>query len=122
MRWNNDMGLSHPHATPQEGNKPYPPAAPYAGPQGPHPRSQRAVRPVRVDRAMAAVRSIAAGSRTPAIPRGSRQARRHVGMHPLLLLLHIMPKLLVEPGQISWSFDPAAILPLACRYPRPAHG
>jgi hypothetical protein len=42
-------------------------------------------------------------------------------MHSLLLLLDLVPELLVEPGQISRSIDPAAIVPLACRQPRSAH-
>ena len=49
------------------------------------------------------------------IPRGSRQARREMGMHPVLLLLDFVPELLVEPGQISRPFRSAAVLPLACR-------
>src|SRR6185436_3909228 len=55
------------------------------------------------------------------VARGARPARRVVGVHPLLLLLDLLPELLVEPGPLSWPVDPAAILPLARRQPRPAH-
>jgi len=44
-----------------------------------------------------------------------------VGVHPLLLLLDLVPKLLVEPGALSGAVDSAAIVPVACRQPRPAH-
>ena len=44
-----------------------------------------------------------------------------VGVHPVLLLLDLLPELLVEPGQLSRPVDPAAILPLARRQPRSAH-
>jgi succinate dehydrogenase / fumarate reductase, iron-sulfur subunit len=33
-------------------------------------------------------------------------------MYPVLLLLDVVPELLVEPGQVSRSVDPAAILSL----------
>src|SRR5215469_7671060 len=42
-------------------------------------------------------------------------------MHSLLLLLHFVPKLLVESRPLSWSSDSAAIVPLACRHSRSAH-
>src|SRR6202011_4822100 len=85
------------------------------------PRPQRVVCAVRADRALAANRSAAAGSRAPPVTRRARRARRAVGVHPLLLLLDLLSELLVEPGPLSRSVDPAAILPLARRQPRSAH-
>ena len=62
------------------------------------PRPQRIVRAVRIDRALAAKRPAAAGPRAPSIARGARETRRLVGVHPVLLLLDLLPELLVEPG------------------------
>jgi hypothetical protein len=76
---------------------------------------------VRADRAMAANRSAAAGPRAPPVARGARPARRSMGVHPLLLLLDLVPELLVEPGPLSRPVDLAAIVPLARRQPRSAH-
>src|ERR1700740_1129237 len=42
-------------------------------------------------------------------------------MHPLLLLLDLLPELLVEPGPLSRPVDPAAVLSLARRQPRSAN-
>src|SRR6266481_3398674 len=70
---------------------------------------------------MAAVGSAATRPRAPAISGGSREAGWPVGVHPLLLLLHIMPELLVEPGQVPRSIHPAAVLSLACRQSRSGH-
>ena len=92
----NRPGLSDPDGQPQEGNEPDHAAAAYAGSEGPHPRLDRTVRPVRADRAVVAVRPAAPGPRTPPVAGGSRETRRHVGMHPLLLLLDLLPELLVE--------------------------
>src|SRR5258708_40190201 len=70
---------------------------------------------------MVAVGSAATRPRAPAISGGSREVGWPVGVHPLLLLLHIVPELLVEPGQVSRSVHPAAVLSLACRQSRSKH-
>ena len=58
-------------------------------------------------------------------PRGPRQARRHVRMHPVRLLLDLVPELLVEFGPLSRSGGAAAGQPLGRRTAatrRPASG
>ena len=57
-------------------------------------------------------------ARATAIARRPRQAGRAVRMHPVLLLLDQLPKLLVEPGQVPRPGDPAPGLSLARRQPR----
>ena len=58
----------------------------------------------------------AAGWRTAAKPRGTRQARRAVGVHPVLLLLHRLPELLVERRPLSRPGGAAAGLSLDRRF------
>ncbi len=48
---------------------------------------------------------------------GARQARRHVGVHPVLLLHHLMPQLLVERRPLSRPGDAARRLSLDRRQP-----
>src|SRR5271166_3137441 len=120
-RWPQHVGLPDTDRQPEEGDESDHAPAAYAGLEGSHPRPDRIVRAIRADRALAAVRPAAAGPRAPAIPRGSRQARRFVGVHSLLLLLDRVPELLVESGPLSRPFDPAAVVPVACRQPRSAH-
>ena len=79
-------------------------AAAYGGGQGSGPGSVPGLCAVSQHRALAEVRDpAAAGCRAPAERRGTRQARRHVGMHPVLLLHHELPELLVERRPLSWS-------------------
>src|ERR1700722_12909806 len=106
-------GLSDAHQQPEGGCEPNHAAAAFAGLEVSHSCPDRIVRAVRADRAMAAVGSAATRPRAPAISRGSREAGWPVGVHPLLLLLHIMPELLVEPGQVSRSLHPPPVLSLA---------
>ena len=58
----------------------------------------------------------AARRRTPAKPRGTRQAGRAVGVHPVLLLLHELPQLLVERRPLPGSGHPAAGVSLDRRF------
>ena len=60
----------------------------------------------------------AAGARAPAVAGGARQARRAVGVHPLLLLLDRVPELLVERRPLSRPRGAAAGLSLDRRQPR----
>ena len=64
----------------------------------------------------------AADARAPAVARGARQARRPVGVHPVLLLLDLVPVLLVERRALSRARHPAAGLSLAGRQPRRGQG
>src|SRR5205807_8867285 len=115
------IGWSDRNGQPQKRDEPDHAAAAPAGSEGSRPRSQRVVCAVRADRALAANRSAAAGPRAAPVTRGTRPARRVVGVYPLLLLLDLLPELLVEPGPLSWPVNPAAILSLACRQPGSAH-
>ena len=89
-----------------------------AGAQGSGGRPDRTLRSVRIGRTVAAVRHGPAGSRAPAVPGGSSQARWVVGVHPVFLLLDLVPELLVESGPLSRSVHSAAVLSLARRQPR----
>src|ERR1700720_2676408 len=113
--------LSDANGRPEERDESDNTAAAYAGAEGSHPRPFRAVRAVRADRALAAKRPAAARSGAPPVAGRARQARRLVGVHPVLLLLDLLPELLVEPGQVPRSLNPVAVLSLACRQPRSAH-
>jgi hypothetical protein len=77
-------------------------AAPHVRRQGPRRRHDQLLQPVQERRALAQAQGPAAepregGAADQARP---RQARRHVRVHPLRLLLHVMPVLLVEPGGV----------------------
>ena len=63
----------------------------------------------------------AAGEGAAAVARGARGAQRPVRVHPVRLLLDLLPVLLVEPGQVRRPGRPAAGLPLHRRQPRPGH-
>src|SRR5262249_39829174 len=106
---------------PQKRNEPDHTAASYAGAEGSRPRPHRIVRAVRIDRAVARERPVAAGSRAPLVTAGARAARWPLGVHPVLLLLDFVSELLVEPGSLSRPVNSIAVLPLARRQPRPAH-
>ena len=75
-----------------------------------------------VDRAVAQDDHRAADARAPAVAGGARPARRPVGVHPVLLLLDLVPELLVERRPLSRPGDPAAGLSLAGRQPRRGQG
>ena len=81
-------------------------AAEPAGGQGPGARPDAVLRPVRLDRAVAAHHYARAAGRMAAIRSGSRQARRPLRMHPLRLLLDLMPELLVERRASTWARPP----------------
>ena len=53
-----------------------------------------------------------------AVARGAREARRPVRVHPVRLLLDLVPELLVEQRQVPGPGDPAPGLSLAGRQPR----
>ena len=57
-------------------------------------------------------------TRTAAVARRPRPARRPLRVHSLLLLLDQLPQLLVESRQVPRTRDPAPGLSLACRQPR----
>ena len=54
-------------------------------------------------------------------PGGPREAGRPLRVHPLRLLLDLVPQLLVERREVPGPGDPAARLPLADRQPRRGH-
>ena len=60
------------------------------------------------------------GPRKPSIPRRPQEARRAVRMHPVRLLLDILPVVLVEQRRIPRPGRAVAILPLARRFTRRA--
>src|SRR4030095_9006924 len=76
---------------------------------------------IRLDRALAEDQDAGARARAAAIAGGAGQARRALGMHPLLLLHHQLPQLLVERRALSRAGDPAAGLSLDRRQPRRGH-
>ena len=61
----------------------------------------------------------AAGARAPAVARGPRGAERPLRVHPVRLLLDLLPVVLVESGQVRRPGRPAAGLPLHRRHARP---
>jgi hypothetical protein len=68
-------------------------AAPHVHRQGPRRRHDQLLQPVQERRAVAQAQGPAAeaGEGGPADQGRPRQARRHVRVHPLRLLLHLMP-------------------------------
>jgi 2Fe-2S iron-sulfur cluster binding domain len=50
-----------------------------------------------------------------------KRAQRLVRVHPVRLVLDLVPQLLVEPGQVRRPGRPAAGLPIHRRQPRPGH-
>src|SRR5690606_22880618 len=95
------------------------PVAAHAGRQGSRSGSDALLRAVRVDRAVAEDEdSAAVRPRAPAVERGSGAHQYAVGVHPLRVLLRIVPDLLVDPLALSLSRVAAAGLLLARRQPR----
>ncbi len=70
-------------------------------------------RPARLDRAVAEDRQPAAGEGMAAIAGGPVEARRALRVHPVRLLLDVLPELLVERRPLSRAGGPAAGLSLA---------
>ena len=93
-------------------------AAASAGGQGPGARPDEFLRAIRLDRAVAENGDAGAGEGMAAKPRGPRQARRHVRMHSVRLLLDLMPELLVEFRALSRAGRAAAGQPLGAGQPR----
>jgi hypothetical protein len=88
-------------------------AAAHAGGQGPGARPDQFLRPVRLDRAVAADHHADAAEGMAAEPRGPREARRPLRVHPVRLLLDLVPELLVERRPLSRPRRAAAGLSLA---------
>src|SRR5262249_27970578 len=76
-------------------------AAPHAGGEGPGARSHQLLRPTRLDPAVAADLDGRAREGMEAEPRRPAEARRPLRVHPVRLLLDLVPELLVEPGPLS---------------------
>ena len=76
------------------------------------------LRPARLDRAVAEDLDADAGEGMAADARGPRQARRPLRVHPVRLLLDLVPELLVERRALSRPGGAAAGLSLADRLPR----
>jgi hypothetical protein len=94
-------------------------AAAHAGGEGPGAGSHRRLRAAAPGRALAQERHAAAAGRASGCREGgARQARRAVGMHPVLLLLDRLPELLVERRPLSRPRGAAAGLSLDRRQPR----
>ena len=83
-------------------------AAAPAGGEGPGARPDQFLRAICLDRALAEDHDADAAEGMEAEPRGSREARRPLRMHPLRLLLDLMPELLVEQRALSRSRRAAA--------------
>ena len=94
-------------------------AAAPAGREGPRARPHRVLRAVRRGRALAAGEGPAAGIRRAAPGAGRPGTHRPaVGLHPLRLLLDVLPELLVELGQLPRPGGAARELPLDRRHAR----
>ena len=87
------------------------------------PRPDRGHEPVLqavpLDQAVPRQRHAAAGEGAAAVARGARGARRPLRVHPVRVLLDVVPVVLVEPGQVRRARRAAAGLPLHRRQPRP---
>src|SRR5262249_45228622 len=84
------------------------PAAASAGSQGPGAGPDEFLRAVCGDRAVAAHRKSDAAKGMEAEPRGPAETRRPLRMHPVRLLLDVMPELLVEQRALPWTRGPVA--------------
>ncbi len=94
------------------------PAAAYAGDQGPRARPHQFLCPAPLDRALAEDGDAGAGKGMAPEPCRPREARRPLRVHPLRLLLRLLPELLVERRPLSRPRRAAAGLSLADRQPR----
>ena len=90
-------------------------AAAPGGDQGSGARSLGLLRPARFDRAMAEDREPGAGEGMAAVAGGAGEARRPLRMHPVRVLLDVLPELLVERRPLSRAGGAAAGLSLAHR-------
>ncbi len=97
-------------------------AAAHAGDEGPGARPDPGLCAAAQRRAVAEGRHAGtARRRAAAKPRGAGEARRAVGMHPVLLLHHVLPELLVERRPLSRARGAAGRLSLDRRQPRRGH-
>ncbi len=97
-------------------------AAAHGGGQGPGARPEPGLRAAPQRRALAQGRYAAAAGRGAAAEQGgAEQARRALGVHPVLLLHDVLPELLVERRPLSRPGRAAAGLSLDRRQPRRAH-
>lgn len=62
------------------------------------------------------------GSRIPPVQGRAQEARRPLRMHPLRMLLDLMPFVLVEPGRIPGPGNPPSVVPLDRRLARRKEG
>ena len=83
------------------GRGPHLPAAAPAGDQGPRARPHDLLRPAPLDRAVAQDHDADAGEGMAAVASRPREARRALRVHPLRLLLDLVPVLLVERRALS---------------------
>ena len=98
-------------------------AAAYAGGQGPGARPHQLLRPARARSSPGCKTATPAPAQgVAAEPRGPREARRALRVHPLRLLLDLVPELLVERRALSRPGRAAAGLSLADRQPRRGDG
>ena len=96
-----------------EGRGPDHAAAAHGRDQGPRPRFHPFLRPICLDRALAEDQDAdALGQGAAAVARGPRQARRPLRVHPVRLLLDLLPELLVEFATSS-SAPPSCSRPIA---------
>ena len=84
----------------------------HAGGQGPGAGPHQFLRAIRLDRAVAEDHHADAAEGMEAEPRGPREARRPLRMHPVRLLLDLVPELLVEQRALS-SAPPRCCRPIA---------
>ena len=102
-----------------EGRDPDHAAAAHGRDQGPRPRFHPFLRPICLDRALAEDQDAdAVGQGAAAVARGPGEAGRPLRVHPVRLLLDLLPELLVEFGPVPRPGDPAPGLSLARRQPR----
>src|SRR5689334_3297535 len=80
--------------------------------EGPGARPEKLLRAICVDRTLVADIDAHARKGVAAVAPGPRQARWYVRVHPLRLLLDVLPQLLVEFGPLSRSGRTAAGEPL----------
>ena len=93
-------------------------AAASAGDQGSRARPHHLLRPAPLDRAVAPDRDADAGEGVAAVACRPREARRLLRVHPLRLLLGVVPVLLVERRALSRPCRPPPGLSLADRHAR----
>src|SRR5205085_1771277 len=94
------------------------PATGHAGRQGSGAGPDQLLRAICIDQPLSSDTHACAGEGVETVAGGAGPPRRALRMHPVRLLLDLVPELLVESRALSGTGRTPAVVPVACGQPR----